>query len=219
MCARCHVVPGTKRCSMCHAQFYCGAACQKADWRDHKSDCKMMSKKDTADVACVQPIVSPDSPLQMRITAACGTWLTKSSLRFLGLYTAVMFPNRDPLVAVAIFNVECVTASAPWTFRITDTAVADSSSSSDAGAMEGMRDCIERRRRGGTLGIVLVNLEFKKPIPGVAVCGTRFVIDVDVGAAFRKAQMGAVVPPGMPVEMCRGRVIAECIQCIHKDKS
>ena len=33
-------VPRGKRCSSCRTVRYCGAACQKADWRGHKAACR-----------------------------------------------------------------------------------------------------------------------------------------------------------------------------------
>jgi hypothetical protein len=30
---------GTLRCSRCKNQYYCSAACQKADWKTHKASC------------------------------------------------------------------------------------------------------------------------------------------------------------------------------------
>ena len=218
MCAYCHVPNvGTHRCSRCHAQFYCGRDCQLADWRNHKADCKMLTKKDSPQDACVRPVVLPEAPLGTHITAACGTWLTKSSLRLLGLFMAALYPRRDPLVAVVVVDVKCVTAAAPWHFRITDAGVADDAEME----MEGVRDIVvERRRlRGGACGIIVVRLWFAEPIPGVETRRKWFVIDLAVSPEVRDVHMRAVVPPGMQIDKSRSQVVAECIKSIHKDKT
>ena len=38
-CAICGL-DGTKKCGACKAIIYCSVACQKADWKQHKSICK-----------------------------------------------------------------------------------------------------------------------------------------------------------------------------------
>jgi hypothetical protein len=40
--ARCAVCsgPASKRCSACGVPYYCGAACQRQDWKAHKAACK-----------------------------------------------------------------------------------------------------------------------------------------------------------------------------------
>ena len=39
---------GFKRCSVCKQASYCGAACQKADWKRHKKDCAPVPLQDVA---------------------------------------------------------------------------------------------------------------------------------------------------------------------------
>ena len=46
-CACClaeHEVTSLHLCSGCRFTQYCGAECQKADWADHKEECKQMSR-------------------------------------------------------------------------------------------------------------------------------------------------------------------------------
>lgn len=35
--------PGTKACSSCHIERYCGAECQKIDWKIHRILCKFIN--------------------------------------------------------------------------------------------------------------------------------------------------------------------------------
>ena len=47
-CRRCGALgPGAKlqMCSACSSVFYCSAACQKSDWKEHKASCKRAQKK------------------------------------------------------------------------------------------------------------------------------------------------------------------------------
>ena len=39
-CANCRELTATKRCGGCHVTIYCNAACQKEDWKNHKSKCR-----------------------------------------------------------------------------------------------------------------------------------------------------------------------------------
>lgn len=39
LCAFCSKADAAKRCSKCKKVFYCSAECQKADWKDHKTQC------------------------------------------------------------------------------------------------------------------------------------------------------------------------------------
>ena len=34
-----------KKCGRCKAVFYCSVACQKNDWKQHKTECKKLSQK------------------------------------------------------------------------------------------------------------------------------------------------------------------------------
>ena len=43
-CAACRKCGAALRCSGCRAAFYCGASCQKAGWRGHKTACKAAKK-------------------------------------------------------------------------------------------------------------------------------------------------------------------------------
>jgi MYND finger len=40
VCVRCAAPGATKKCGRCLKVFYCGAECQKADWKLHKLDCR-----------------------------------------------------------------------------------------------------------------------------------------------------------------------------------
>ncbi|VDB84563.1 unnamed protein product [Peniophora sp. CBMAI 1063] len=42
-CALCGRTESTSRCSSCLSIVYCGAACQKADWKRHKQSCKTLA--------------------------------------------------------------------------------------------------------------------------------------------------------------------------------
>mmetsp|Transcript_8311 Transcript_8311/g.23433 ORF Transcript_8311/g.23433 Transcript_8311/m.23433 type:complete len:448 (-) Transcript_8311:31-1374(-) len=53
MCRRCGKPGGTRKCSQCKMVRYCGRACQRQDWKSHKSSCQPTTKmegnmKDTA---------------------------------------------------------------------------------------------------------------------------------------------------------------------------
>jgi len=47
-CAVCGKVEGTSKCSKCKSVSYCGAVCQKANWKLHKATCKLILEN----VAC-----------------------------------------------------------------------------------------------------------------------------------------------------------------------
>lgn len=38
-CYYCHKPNAMSRCSRCRLTYYCGVACQKADWKEHKKHC------------------------------------------------------------------------------------------------------------------------------------------------------------------------------------
>ena len=38
-CGRCGAPNASKICGRCRAMHYCSAACQRADWAQHKGDC------------------------------------------------------------------------------------------------------------------------------------------------------------------------------------
>jgi hypothetical protein len=40
VCSVCRSPMGINRCSGCRVVYYCGADCQKSDWRNHKVNCK-----------------------------------------------------------------------------------------------------------------------------------------------------------------------------------
>lgn len=48
-CAACGVVGRHKHCSGCLSTFYCGSACAKANWPEHKSFCKDAQRKRKAE--------------------------------------------------------------------------------------------------------------------------------------------------------------------------
>lgn len=39
-CVICHATTPIKRCARCHIPQYCSTACQKSDWKSHKSSCE-----------------------------------------------------------------------------------------------------------------------------------------------------------------------------------
>jgi MYND finger len=39
-CTRCQTSPSLKRCSACHAAYYCSKQCQRDDWKAHKPHCR-----------------------------------------------------------------------------------------------------------------------------------------------------------------------------------
>lgn len=39
---------GNKRCSRCKSVVYCSSDCQKAHWKQHKGECKYLSKSSTS---------------------------------------------------------------------------------------------------------------------------------------------------------------------------
>ncbi len=39
-CEELFPVAALKKCSVCEAAYYCGAECQKADWKAHKKECR-----------------------------------------------------------------------------------------------------------------------------------------------------------------------------------
>lgn len=41
VCTHCGVAAGTQKCSRCKDTNYCGQACQRADWKQHKVHCKV----------------------------------------------------------------------------------------------------------------------------------------------------------------------------------
>ena len=40
LCRVCKAPQCSKRCADCHYTYYCGAACQRRDWRAHKNLCR-----------------------------------------------------------------------------------------------------------------------------------------------------------------------------------
>ena len=50
-----------KKCSVCAVAAYCGAACQKADWKLHKGQCTGL-KASAAAVPGMQGIIQPHTP-------------------------------------------------------------------------------------------------------------------------------------------------------------
>ena len=44
-CAACGKSPARSRCGRCRAVRYCGPACQRAHWKEHKAQCKKTTKK------------------------------------------------------------------------------------------------------------------------------------------------------------------------------
>ena len=49
-CAACGAVgPAKKRCAACEDVHYCNAACQHAHWKEHRADCRVAARKQSAD--------------------------------------------------------------------------------------------------------------------------------------------------------------------------
>jgi hypothetical protein len=40
MCGRCRMIGRWRKCARCRAAYYCGAACQRADWPRHRDGCR-----------------------------------------------------------------------------------------------------------------------------------------------------------------------------------
>ncbi|KAF5354505.1 hypothetical protein D9758_012406 [Tetrapyrgos nigripes] len=55
------------RCSKCRSVAYCGAACQKADWKGHKVICKAMSSLDDISIYHLTDAISTDLEATNRI--------------------------------------------------------------------------------------------------------------------------------------------------------
>lgn len=43
-CNACYLRKPVQRCSGCKGVYYCGAACQQADWLAHKTECKALKR-------------------------------------------------------------------------------------------------------------------------------------------------------------------------------
>lgn len=43
-CNACYLQKPVQRCSGCKGVYYCGAACQQADWPSHKTECKALTR-------------------------------------------------------------------------------------------------------------------------------------------------------------------------------
>jgi len=62
ICAHCGKQgAGFKRCSICKNAHYCGAACQKKDWKHHKKD-------------CTAPVPAEDVIAKIKVAETAGDW-------------------------------------------------------------------------------------------------------------------------------------------------
>ena len=55
-CAKCQRQPpacSLKRCTRCLLSYYCSVSCQKANWRDHKLACSVVSAQRKAKIGAI----------------------------------------------------------------------------------------------------------------------------------------------------------------------
>ena len=73
-CAHCGATDPENTCAACQVVFYCGKACQVADWCAHKAACKAARKKNAAPAAASAP--PPAAPFVLDLhCGSCGAEL------------------------------------------------------------------------------------------------------------------------------------------------
>lgn len=55
-CSLCCVNKGLQTCTSCKAVRYCGATCQRKQWKTHKNLCKLIKSKREETIACAEPL-------------------------------------------------------------------------------------------------------------------------------------------------------------------
>lgn len=85
-CNHCYLLKPVQRCSGCKGVYYCGAACQQADWASHKTECKALTR--------VRQLWVQSYPEKAK-NGLDNSWIQAEGARALGLLTWARKAYRD----------------------------------------------------------------------------------------------------------------------------